>query len=88
MALTSSTSDKFKKAALRNACDVNNCDILGYPMYNVNEKNYFLFKTYDVKVRGFPGKVGRLENVNRKYTVGDSYWRATLPKTLPKKLSY
>lgn len=84
MALTSSTSDKFKKAALRNACDENNCDILGYPMYNVNETNFFLFKTYDVKVKGFPGKVGRLENVNRKYSVGDSYWR----KTLPQKISY
>ena len=84
MALTSSTSDKFKKAALRNACDSANCDILGYPMYNVNETNFFLFKTYDVKVKGFPGKVGRLENVNRRYSVGDSYWR----KTLPQKISY
>tara|TARA_B100000902_G_C27230211_1_gene874387 strand:- start:326 stop:874 length:549 start_codon:yes stop_codon:yes gene_type:complete len=74
-----STSEKFKKAALRDACEKNNCDVLGYTMYNVNEKNYFLFKTYNVKVKGFPGKVGRLENVQRNYTIGDSYWRRPLP---------
>jgi hypothetical protein len=73
------TSEKFKKAALRDACEKNNCDVLGYTMYNVNERNYFLFKTYDVKVKGFPGKVGRLENVQRNYTIGDSYWRRPLP---------
>lgn len=84
MALTSSTSDKFKKAALRDACDKNSCDVLGYSIYNVNERDFLLFKTYNVKVKGFPGKVGRLENVNRSYKVEDSYWR----KSLPSKVSY
>jgi hypothetical protein len=65
----------FKAAALRDACEKNNCDVLGYTMYNVNEKNFFLFKTYDVKVKGFPGRIQGLENVNRTYSPTDSYWR-------------
>ena len=44
-------------------------------MYNVNEKNFFLFKYYDVKVKGFPGRVDSLENINRLYSPKDSYWR-------------
>jgi len=75
-----STSGKFKKAALRDACEKNNCDVLGYTMYDVDEKNFFLWKTYNVEVKGFPGKVGKLENVQRRFSVTDSYWRATLPK--------
>ena len=75
-----SSSEKFKKAALRDACEKNQCDVLGYTMYEVDEKNFFLFKTYDVKVRGFPGRVGKLENVQRKYSVGNSYWRTPLPE--------
>ena len=74
-----STSGKFKKAALRDACEQNNCDVLGYTMYDVDEKNFFLWKTYNVKVKGFPGKVGKLENVQRKFSITDSYWRAPLP---------
>jgi len=73
-----SSKQKFKAAALRDACDKNNCDVLGYTMYNVNEKNYFLFKTYDVKVQGFPGRVEGLENVVRTYSPGDSYWRKSM----------
>ena len=46
-----SSKQKFKSAALRDACDKNDCDVLGYTMYDVTEKNYFLFKTYDVEVR-------------------------------------
>lgn len=65
----------FKAAALRDACEKNNCDVLGYTMYNVNEKNFFVFKTYDVQVKGFPGRVDSLENVNRSYSTSDSYWR-------------
>ena len=70
-----STSQKFKKAALRNACDVNSCDVVGYPMYNVNETNFFLWKTYDVNVKGFPGQVRSLQTVPRDWRTKDSYWR-------------
>ena len=73
--LPKSSSQKFKAAALRDACEKNNCDVLGYTMYNVNEKNFFLFKYYDVKVKGFPGRVDSLENINRLYSPNDSYWR-------------
>jgi len=73
-----SSKEKFKSAALRDACENNNCDVLGYTMYNVNEKNYWLFKTYDVQVSGFPGRVESLENVNRIYRPTDSYWRSSV----------
>jgi len=68
---------KFKKAALRNACDLNNCDVIGYPMYNVDEKNYFLWKNYNVSVRGFPGLVQGVETVPRQWKSSDkdTYWR-------------
>lgn len=75
--LPQSSSQKFKNAALRDACEKNNCDVLGYTMYNVNEKNFFLFKTYDVQVSGFPGRIEGLENVKRTYSVADSYWRSS-----------
>ncbi len=73
-----SSKQKFKAAALRDACEKNNCDVLGYTMYNVNEKNYWLFKTYDVQVSGFPGRVESLENVNRMFRPKDSYWRSSV----------
>jgi hypothetical protein len=68
---------KFKKAALRNACDLNNCDVIGYPMYNVDEKNYFLWKNYNVSVRGFPGLVQGVQTVPRQWSSSDkdTYWR-------------
>ena len=73
--LPQSTEEKFKAAALRDACDKNNCDVLGYAMYDVDSTNFFLFKTYDVSVKGFPGNVESLENVNRSYSPSNSYWR-------------
>jgi len=73
--LPESTEEKFKAAALRDACDKNNCDVLGYAMYDVDSTNFFLFKTYDVSVKGFPGNVESLENVNRSYSPSNSYWR-------------
>jgi hypothetical protein len=76
--LPKSSEQKFKAAALRDACEKNNCDVLGYAMYNVNEKNFFLFKTYDVKFKGFPGRVEGLENITRTYTPADSYWRQSM----------
>jgi hypothetical protein len=66
---------KFKSAAVRAACDENKCDVLGYPMFYLEEVNYFLWKSVDVRVVGFPGHIKGLKNVPRKYNVGDSYWR-------------
>ena len=72
----SSTTKKFKEAALRSACDQNNCDVVGYPMWTVDTKNYILWKTYKVNVKGFPGKVQSLEVVPRIYDPRkDTYWR-------------
>jgi hypothetical protein len=65
----------FKSAAVRDACDENKCDVLGYPMFYVDEVNFFLWKNIDVHVVGFPGHINGLKNVPRKYIVDDSYWR-------------
>ena len=73
--LPKSTEEKFKAAALRDACEKNNCDVIGYALYNIDSTNFFLFKTYDVSVKGFPGNVESLENVNRSYSPSNSYWR-------------
>jgi len=69
------TVEDFKAAALRNACDSNNCDVIGYPMYKVDKKNFIFWRTYRVQLKGFPGKVQSLETVPRRYRVEDSYWR-------------
>jgi hypothetical protein len=66
---------KVKSAAVRAACDENKCDVLGYPMFYVDEVNYFLWKDIDVHVVGFPGHINGIKNVPRKYNVDDSYWR-------------
>jgi hypothetical protein len=81
--LPKTSEQKFKAAALRDACEKNKCDVVGYAMYNVDSTNYFLFKTYDVEVKGFPGRVESLENVKRSYTPTDSYWRRSYPSNLP-----
>ena len=81
--LPKTSEQKFKAAALRDACEKNKCDVVGYAMYNVDSTNYFLFKTYDVEVKGFPGKVESLENVKRSYSPSDSYWRRSHRSSLP-----
>tara|TARA_Y100001934_G_C12284105_1_gene741449 strand:- start:267 stop:1034 length:768 start_codon:yes stop_codon:yes gene_type:complete len=79
-----SPRERFKKAALRNACDLNSCDVVGYPMYNVDEKNYFLWKNYKVSVKGFPGNIKGVENVGRQYSPNkDTYWRKGAPASRP-----
>ena len=82
-----STIKRFKQAALRSACDANNCDVIGYPMYNVDLKDYILWQTYKVNVKGFPGKVQGVETVPRKYKVEDSYWRRSLSNPSPAGVS-
>ena len=66
---------KIKSAAIRAACDTAKCDVLGYPMFYLEEVNYFLWKSVDVRVVGFPGHIKGLKTVPRVYNVGDSYWR-------------
>ena len=83
-----STTKNFKAAALRSACEANNCDVIGYPMYNVDTKNYILWKTYKVKVKGFPGKVQGVETVPRQYDPRkDTYWRTPLRSPANDKVS-
>ena len=73
--LPDSPMGKIKSAAVRTACDAAGCDVLGYPMFYVDETNYFLWKEIHVRVVGFPGMIGEVKNVPRKFTVKDSYWR-------------
>ena len=53
---------KIKSAAVRDACDSVNCDLLGFPMYYVDETNYFLWKVQTWRVAGFPGMVQGMSN--------------------------
>lgn len=73
--LPQSPLGRIKSAAVRAACDEAGCDVLGYPMFYVDETNYFLWKEIRVVVKGFPGEIKSIKNVPRKYEVVDSYWR-------------
>jgi hypothetical protein len=66
---------QIKSAAIRNACDTSKCDVLGYPMYYIEEMNFFLWKKISVRVVGFPGEIKGIKNVPREFEVADSYWR-------------
>ena len=53
---------RIKSAAVRQACDSVNCDLLGFPMYYVDETNYFLWKEHTWRVVGFPGMIQGMSN--------------------------
>lgn len=54
---------RIRSAAVREACDLAECDLLGYPMYYIDETNYFLWREVTITVKGFPGYVNSLTNV-------------------------
>jgi hypothetical protein len=68
---------QIKSAAVRSACDEAQCDVLGYPMYYIEEMNFFLWKHIEVTVVGFPGEIKGIKNIPRKFEVSDSYWRGS-----------
>ena len=53
---------KVKSAAVRDACDKAKCDVLGYPMFYIDERDYFLWTETSVSVTGFPGKILAITN--------------------------
>jgi hypothetical protein len=53
---------KVKSAAVRDACDKANCDVLGYPMFYIDELDYFLWTELEIRVVGFPGKILAITN--------------------------
>lgn len=63
--LPTDMSGKIKSAAVRDACDKAKCDLLGYPMYYVDEHNFFLWSHKTITVRGYPGKLGAMSNQKR-----------------------
>lgn len=62
---------KVKSAAIRNALDNHDkktgqkWDLLGYPMFTIDENDYFLWSHQKVTVRGFPGQVVSIANVKK-----------------------
>jgi hypothetical protein len=60
--LPSSGLGKVKSAAVRDACDKANCDVLGYPMFYIDELDYFLWTELEIRVVGFPGKILAITN--------------------------
>ncbi|MBC8371056.1 MAG: hypothetical protein H8E25_13740 [Planctomycetes bacterium] len=64
--MPSSGMDKMKSAAVRDACDKAQCDLIGYPMFYIDEKDYFLWTEVAVKVVGFPGMIESMSNIVRK----------------------
>lgn len=46
-----------KNGAAYDACSKVNADILLTPQYDLTIKDYFVFKTVDCQVRGFPGTI-------------------------------
>jgi hypothetical protein len=53
---------KVKSAAVRDACDKAKCDVLGYPMFYIDEMDYLLWTETSVSVVGFPGKIHAITN--------------------------
>ena len=53
---------KVKSAAVRDACDKAKCDVLGYPMFYIDEVDYLLWAETTVSVVGFPGKILAITN--------------------------
>lgn len=64
--LPESPLGRIKSAAVRAACDAAGCDVLGYPMFHVDETDFFLWKVIKVRVKGFPGRFKGVRNVPRK----------------------
>jgi hypothetical protein len=53
---------RIRSAAVREACDEAQCDLLGFPMFYVDETNYFLWKEQTWRVVGFPGHIKSMTN--------------------------
>jgi hypothetical protein len=61
-ALFPDLNGRIKSAAVREACDSANCDLLGFPMYYVDETDYILWKEHTWRVVGFPGMIQGMSN--------------------------
>lgn len=53
---------RIRGAAVREACDAAGCDLIGFPMFYVDETNYFLWKEQTWRVVGFAGQIKSMSN--------------------------
>jgi len=53
---------RVRSAAVRDACDKAECDLLGAPMFFIDEMDYVVFKTQTIRVTGFPGMIKSMTN--------------------------
>lgn len=53
---------KLRGAAVRDACDAADCDLIGFPMFYVDEIDYILWKQQTWRVVGFPGHIKSMTN--------------------------
>jgi hypothetical protein len=56
------SSNSVENAAVYNILSTTNNDVLGFPLVTKKVTNYFLWKTEEASVKGFPGKVVRAQN--------------------------
>ena len=61
---------EVKSAAVRDACDRANCDILAYPMFEVKRYDGWISHYYTVTVTGFPGTLNSVTNYQRQVKNG------------------
>jgi hypothetical protein len=52
-------SDSVENAAMYNVLSKTKSDVLGFPLFTKRVTNYYLWKTEEAWVRGYPGKVSR-----------------------------
>ncbi len=56
---------QIKSAAMRNAVDKADCDIIAYPVFRWNRKENLVSTSYSVSVTGFPGHIESVTNIER-----------------------
>ncbi len=61
----SNPADMARNGAAFNACNDSKADLLLAPRYNVTVKDYFVFKTVDCDVKGYPGKLKSIKVINK-----------------------
>ncbi|UDQ97469.1 hypothetical protein AAEX28_10640 [Lentisphaerota bacterium WC36G] len=57
-----SPTGKLKSTAVYKACKSNNADIIMAAQYDIETKDYFVFKKSTCKLKGFPAKIKGIEN--------------------------
>ena len=73
-----------KSAAVYETCQANKVDTLIGTRYTVTTKDYFVFKTVECKVAGFPATMSGI-TIKKPYVIGDKgklVWLSEAPKVI------